>query len=78
MSIAWYYQDKTVVVRDLPAVCRVCDQEHYVFVNRDGRSRCLFCDDEREQVHAGIARLQAGIDTLDRVIADVCERPPEA
>lgn len=77
MSSVWSYQEKTVVVTDLPAVCRVCDEPHYVFVNRDGRSRCLFCDDAREQVHAGIARLQAGIDTLDRAIADVCESPPE-
>jgi hypothetical protein len=38
--------DVTAVVMTQEAACPMCGQKHFVFLNRDGRTRCLFCDDE--------------------------------
>ena len=30
---------------DRPLRCTLCEQPHWWFVNRDGRTRCVHCDD---------------------------------
>jgi hypothetical protein len=38
--------DVTAVVMTQEVACPMCGQKHFIFLNRDGRTRCLFCDDE--------------------------------
>jgi hypothetical protein len=47
-TVEFWSQDGavTAVVMRQETICPMCRQKHFVFLNRDGRTRCVFCDDE--------------------------------
>ena len=45
----YHTRDSTQVLDDAPHVCPRCQDAHYWFVSRDGRTVCIHCAVEEEQ-----------------------------
>jgi hypothetical protein len=41
-----------------PKECAECHRLHFFFVSRDGRTRCVFCDDPESLPGQGVSRTE--------------------
>lgn len=39
-----HYHGYTTSFHPVAGLCSVCQSMHHIFINRDGKSACLYCD----------------------------------